>query len=116
VGHRSLLVPDISEMMKSVRASKIEHHYIPEVEYAWPEHVQRCFIISAFDDTLILAMPESHPSLSSIRAAIQARFLRTIIGSLHWRKGAGELVKVDCEEAMQEIYRIATDLIHLVVK
>ena len=116
VGHRSLLVPDISEMMKSVRASKLEHPYIPEVEYTWPEHVQRCFIISAFDETLILAMPESHPSLDSIRTAIQARFLRTIIGPLYWRRGTEELVKVDCEEAMQEIYRIATDLIHLVIK
>lgn len=116
VEHRSLPVPDISEMMKSVRASQRERSYIPEVEYTWPERVQRCFVVSAFDETLILAMPESNPSLNSIRAAIQARFLRTLVGPLYWREGEDELIKVDRDEAMQEIYRIANGLIHLVVK
>ena len=116
VGHRSLMVPDISEMMKSFRASEREHSYIPEVEYTWPERVQRCFAVSAFDETLILAMPESNPSLDSIRAAIQARFLRTVVGSLYWREHGDELVKVDRDEAMQEIYKIANGLIHLVVE
>ena len=118
IGHRSLFVPDISEMMKSFRASERVPSRIPEVEYAWPEQVQRCFIITAFDETLILAMPESHPSLDAIRAAIQARFLRTILGPLYWREGAtdDELVKVDRDEAMQEVYNLISGLIHLVVK
>lgn len=115
-GHRSLFVPDISEMMKSFRTSEHERSRIPEVEYTWPERVQRCFVVNAFDETLILAMSESTPSLDAIRAAIQARFLRTVIGSLYWREDAGELVKVDRDEAMQEIYKVADGLIHLVVK
>ena len=116
VGHRSLIVPDISEMIKSFRVSEYERPSIPEVEYTWPERVQRCFVVSAFDERLIVGMPEPTPSLDSVKTAIQARFLRTVVGSLYWKEDANELVKVDRDEALREIYKVADGIIHLVVK